>query len=344
MLLYIHIPFCDSKCHYCAFNSYVDKFHLKHQYMRSLSAQLQNELQRIKAQSIQTLFIGGGTPSTIAPELYAPIFSYLKPYLAPHAEITTEVNPNSATASWLEGMQKLGINRLSFGVQSFDDKKLKFLGRAHSAKEAKEAITRAKILGFSNISIDLIYDTIMDTKELLMRDLETFFSFELTHLSAYSLTIEAQTKFEHKRVSHYNEKLAKAFIHTINTNGFKQYEISNFGKVCQHNVGYWKYHEYLGIGSGAVGFQGNQRLYPHKDIERYIREPLYQQKEYLSTESITTEKVLLGLRSYLGVPKSLCNQNRAQMLLDEGKLIEKDNRYYNLDFFLADEIALFLLS
>ena len=200
MLLYIHIPFCDSKCSYCAFNSYVDKFHLKEAYMKALLTQLEYELQRFDAKphSIETLFIGGGTPSTIAPKLYEPIFKLLKPYLACGSEITSEANPNSATYEWLSGMWELGVNRISFGVQSFNAQKLKLLNRAHSNSQAKEAILNAQKVGFKNISLDLIYATLGDTKELLTHDLETAFSLPINHISAYALTIEEGTVFESK--------------------------------------------------------------------------------------------------------------------------------------------------
>ena len=145
MLLYIHIPFCDSKCSYCAFNSYVDKFHLKESYMKALEVQLVYELERFLAStnSIESVFIGGGTPSTISPKLYEPIFERLKPYLACGIEITSEANPNSATKEWLHGMWELGVNRISFGVQSFNREKLKLLNRSHTPTQALDAINNA---------------------------------------------------------------------------------------------------------------------------------------------------------------------------------------------------------
>ena len=135
MLLYIHIPFCDSKCSYCAFNSYVDKFSQRERYMDALNVQLDFELKRFEVNSsnlIETVFIGGGTPSTVDPIFYTGIFDTIRPFLAPNAEITSEANPNSATSEWLKGMYALGVNRISFGVQSFNDEKLKILGRAHN--------------------------------------------------------------------------------------------------------------------------------------------------------------------------------------------------------------------
>ncbi|MDP2893973.1 MAG: radical SAM family heme chaperone HemW, partial [Sulfurimonas sp.] len=200
MLLYIHIPFCDSKCSYCAFNSYVDKFHLKEIYMEALCTQLQFEIKRfsVTPKSIESLFIGGGTPSTVSPKLYEKLFSMLDPYLAKNIEITSEANPNSATLEWLEGMFALGVNRISFGVQSFNKEKLRILNRAHNASQAEEAILNAQKVGYKNISLDLIYATLGDTKELLENDLLRAFSLPINHLSAYALTIEEGTPFESK--------------------------------------------------------------------------------------------------------------------------------------------------
>ncbi|HAC71351.1 MAG TPA: coproporphyrinogen III oxidase family protein, partial [Arcobacter skirrowii] len=152
MLLYIHIPFCDSKCFYCAFNSYTSKSNLKENYMKALKIQLENNINRHlrdKNRKLKTVFIGGGTPSTIKPSLFKDIFDLLKPYIEDSCEITSEANPNSATQDWLQGMYDLGVNRISFGVQSFDDKKLKTLGRNHNRDNAIKAIQNAKCIGFN---------------------------------------------------------------------------------------------------------------------------------------------------------------------------------------------------
>ena len=349
MLLYIHIPFCDSKCSYCAFNSYVDKFHLKEQYMKALQTQLQYELKRFKATkgSIETLFIGGGTPSTIMPKLYAPIFKLLKPYLACGIEITSEANPNSATKEWLSGMWNLGVNRISFGVQSFDDKKLKLLNRAHSAQDAKTAIITAKEVGFKNISLDLIYATINDTKKLLQNDIKTAFSLPINHLSAYALTIEEGTPFETKpQMSKESLELTSWIFDKIKSNGFEQYEISNFGKYRSlHNLGYWEYKDYIGIGSGAVGKLNNERFYPTSTLEDYIKNPLNIKTELLSDEDIKTEKLFLGFRSCVGISEDILTdyeKQRVQILVKEKKLYFKNSRFYNINYLLADELTLFL--
>jgi oxygen-independent coproporphyrinogen-3 oxidase len=351
MLLYIHIPFCDSKCSYCAFNSYVDKFHLKEHYMLALQTQLMYELKRFdaKEKSIQTLFIGGGTPSTVSPELYEPIFKLLKPYFAPNIEMTSEANPNSASYAWLLGMYKLGINRISFGVQSFNEEKLKLLNRAHSPKQAKEAIINASKIGFKNLSLDLIYATLGDTKELLLQDLNTAFKLPINHLSAYALTIEEGTPFERKpHMAKEKLSLTTWLFKEIEKRGFSQYEISNFGSYrSRHNLGYWLYEDYIGVGSGAVGKLGTQRFYPTSNLEEYIKNPLNIQSESLSIEDKKLEQFFLGLRSCVGIKEEIMSQEelkRAQLLFTEKKLDFFENTFYNKDFLLSDEIALFLSS
>jgi oxygen-independent coproporphyrinogen-3 oxidase len=350
-MLYIHIPFCDSKCSYCAFNSYVDKFHLKQEYIDALVKQLTFELTKFntKKKSITTLFIGGGTPSTISPHLYKKLFEKIRPYLSPDAEITSEVNPNSATKEWLVGMKELGVNRLSFGVQSFNDDKLKLLNRAHNASQAKEAIIQASKVGFKNISLDIIYATYGDTKELLFHDLQESFKLPINHLSAYALTIEDGTAFEGKpQMSQETLKLTSWLFKEIEAHGFEQYEISNFGSYkSKHNLGYWKYVDYIGLGSGAVGKKNKQRFYPTTDIDEYIKNPLNIRTEELSQEDIKIEKIFLGLRSIVGVKKSILSKDELQktkILVDEKKMYVKNDIFYNFDYLLADEIALFITS
>lgn len=351
MLAYIHIPYCDSKCHYCSFNSYVDKFDTRVDYMQALHRQLSFELERFKAgkQSIKTLFIGGGTPSTVAPELYAPIFELLEPYMQKDAEITTEANPNSATNAWLKGMKDLGVNRVSFGVQSFDKDKLKALNRAHSPEQAKESVLTAKELGFEHLSLDLIYNYRGDTKTLLENDIKQAFKLPIDHISAYELTIEDGTKFSSTpEVRQDDENMAFFVADEIKKLGFKHYEISNFGTYqSSHNKGYWKLENYIGAGAGAVGFLRDKRFYPQTDIERYIHDPLNITEEHLTADELLTEKIFLGLRSCIGVEKSILSDamiQNAQFLCTEGKLKCNETHFYNKNFFLSDELVLFILN
>ncbi len=350
MLAYLHIPYCDSKCHYCSFNSYVDKFDTRADYMKALHTQLSFELERFGAKegSITTLFIGGGTPSTVAPELYVPIFELLTPYLEKNAEITTEANPNSATEAWLSGMKALGVNRVSFGVQSFDEKKLKALNRAHTPTQAKEAIQTAKKLGFEHLSLDLIYNYKGDSKALLESDIKQAFALPVDHISAYELTIEDGTKFSSTpEVRQENEDLAFFVTKQIEKRGFKAYEISNFGTYqSRHNKGYWEIKDYIGAGAGAVGFLKDTRFYPQTDIESYINTPLQITEEHLTTEELLTEKIFLGLRSAVGIEKSILSgkmRKNADILCEEKKLHTDKTHYYNDNFFLSDELALFML-
>ena len=245
--------------------------------MEALHQQLHFELERFKAQkeSIETLFIGGGTPSTVSPELYEPLFKLLKPYLKKDAEITTEANPNSATSAWMEGMKSLGVNRISFGVQSFDTQKLQALNRAHTPTQAKEAIIEAHNLGIKHLSLDLIYNYQNDTKTLLHSDIVQAFDLPIDHISAYELTIEDGTKFSQTpEARQENETLAFYVAEEIKKRGFTHYEISNFGSYqSRHNKGYWELKDYIGAGAGAVGFLQDRRFYPQNDIHAYISNP-----------------------------------------------------------------------
>lgn len=319
--------------------------------MQALFTQLAFELKRfgVKEKSIETLFIGGGTPSTVDPLLFAPIFELLHPYLQDEAEITTEANPNSASKTWLEGMAKLGVNRVSFGVQSFDADKLKALNRAHNPEQAKQAILDAESLGIKHISLDLIYNYQGDTRSLLLNDIETAFALPIDHLSAYELTIEDGTKFSATpEVRQDDENLAFFVSEQIEKKGFKAYEISNFGTYqSRHNQGYWEIKNYIGAGAGAVGFLDDRRFYPLTGIEAYIANPLQISEEVLSPEELLTERIFLGLRCSLGIQKSVLSQKmqeRAQLLCEKKKLSEDATHYYNENFFLADELALFILE
>ncbi len=317
--------------------------------MEALSVQLELELKRfdVKSREIESIFIGGGTPSTVTPKLYKKIFDTLKPYFADNIEITSEANPNSATRDWLEGMHALGVNRISFGVQSFDKEKLKILNRAHTAAQAKEAVLNAKEIGFENLSLDLIYATLGDTKELLAHDIKTAFSLPINHLSAYALTIEEGTPFETKpHMSKEKIFLTSWLFGEIENFGFSQYEISNFGSYRSvHNLGYWEYKDYIGLGSGAVGKLDLERYYPTSSVEGYIKNPLNIKTESLTPEDKKMEQIFLGLRSCAGIAKNILSQDelkRAELLVEEKKLIIKNDTFYNKEYLLADEIALFI--
>jgi len=318
--------------------------------MKSLKLQLQYELKK-QNKIVETIFIGGGTPSCVDALEYKEVIEIIKPYMAKNIEITIEANPNSATFEWLNKIYEIGINRVSFGVQSFDDEKLNFLGRNHNKKQAIEAINNASKIGFKNINMDIIYDTSLDTKELLDNDLSIIKSLPINHISAYSLTLEEGTKFYNKSsVKIENENLANYLFKRLGEFGFSQYEISNFAlnndARSKHNLGYWEYKEYLGIGCGAVGCINNKRFYGIKDVQQYINTPLeYEEIEPLSSDDIVLEKILLGFRSEVGVPINILSKKqkvKLQQLIDDNKVILKDDKIYNNDYMLADELALYL--
>jgi oxygen-independent coproporphyrinogen-3 oxidase len=324
--------------------------------MAALHRQLRYDLDRLGARtgSIETVFIGGGTPSTVDPHLYAPIFETLRPYLVDDAEITAEANPNSATHAWLSGMYDLGVTRISFGVQSFDADKLTFLGRAHSPEQARRAVMTAAAIGYAHLSLDLIYNVAGDTPDRLAQEIDAALALPIDHLSAYELTIEEGTPFAATPDARQTDDALAFFVaETITRRGFTHYEISNFGTYqSRHNLGYWQLRDYIGAGAGAVGFVaaaqgGARRYYPPTDIDAYIRNPLDYRHETIGADELLTERIFLGLRSRVGIVRSLLPEavrDRADVLVEAGKLTATPTRYHNPDFFLADEIALFLMG
>ena len=319
--------------------------------MQSVVKQFEHEAKRfnLEKNSLKTVFIGGGTPSTVSPELYIPFFKKISKYFDKDIEITTEANPNSASLSWIKEMKEFGINRVSFGVQSFDDDKLQYLGRNHTAKSAIKAIEYAYLAGIKNISIDLIHDTKIESKKLLENDIKTAKKLPINHISSYALTIEKGTKFYDTNVkAKENTPDMIWFYEEIEKDGFPRYEVSNFGKyICRHNVGYWEHKDYIGIGAGAVGFKKNERFYPYRNIGKYIQNPIFFDSEKLSKEELKEEKIFLGLRSIVGFDKKILSKKeslKVDILIKEKKVTEKNGKIYNLDYLLSDEIALFILD
>ncbi|MBS4275280.1 radical SAM family heme chaperone HemW [Campylobacter vulpis] len=353
MYFYIHIPFCESKCHYCSFTS-LKKKDYEEAYFNALIKDIEFQIFHFKLakSSIKTLFIGGGTPSVVEAKYYEKLFQVLTPFLKEKAEISCEANPNSSNFNWLKAMKELGINRLSFGVQSFNETKLKFLGRIHSQQAIFKSLENAQKAGFNNVNLDLIYDTKLDTKKMLEYELLHLEKIKplIKHLSAYHLSIEENTAFA-KRF-HYKKNasnLMRFFIKGIENLGFKQYEISNFSKnkPCLHNLAYWQGQSYLAAGLSGVGFYENQRFYTHKSLQAYIKEPCFRNIEKLNLEDLNLERLFLGLRSVVGVKEkdlSSAQKVRANLLLKAKKLQFERGRYFNKNFLLSDELALFISS
>lgn len=342
-MLYIHIPFCSSKCPYCAFNSFATSFDGK-KYIDAVIKQIFHDIKKFNFKEFSSIYIGGGTPSVLDADLYIYLLKTIDNFIRSDAEITIEANPNSVSFEWLEKVKKAGVNRVSFGVQSFDKSKLKLLGRKHSRSDGVAAIKNAKDAGFAEINIDLIYGVKGDTKELLSSDLREAKECGATHISAYTLIIEENTPFEKRpELSSENIDLIRWFAGEIESAGYPRYEVAAYGKKRSiHNMGYWAKKDYLGAGAGAVGTVGKVRYEPYKDPDRYISDPIYKDIENLTDSDIKIEKIMLGIRSKVGVPLDLIDKYKLDLLLKEKKIYIEDGYAKATDLFLADEIALFI--
>ena len=256
--LYIHYPWCVKKCPYCDFNSHEGE--IQNDYIKALLKDLDNELKYLKNRKIHSIFIGGGTPSLMSVSDISELFDGLNErlLLSKNIEITLEANPGTFEVEKFAQFRESGINRLSIGVQSFNNNQLKFLGRIHSGEEATQAISEAKKVGFDNINIDLMYGLKDQTIELCIEDLMSAINLSPSHISFYQLTLEPNTLFAtyppklplEKKIWDMGEKGAALLIE----NGFRQYEVSAYGeRPSQHNINYWEFGDYIGIGAGAHG-------------------------------------------------------------------------------------------
>jgi oxygen-independent coproporphyrinogen-3 oxidase len=352
-VIYAHIPFCRSKCPYCGFNSFAAPNPPQKAYIASLIRQFEADRKLRETDRFDSLYIGGGDPSVFAAASFEPFFKKVSPYLREGAEITIEANPSSLTLDWAKTMRLYGVNRISVGVQSFDDCKLKFLGRAHDAAQAKAALANANAAGFEQISVDFIYGAAIDTQAALLNDLKTAKNLGATHVSAYCLTIEENTPFFAKPDLALNDcDLEREFSRAIEEAGYPRYEVSNYGKrISRHNLGYWEGRGYLGLGAGAVGFvrreEGAFRYSPNADWRSYISDPLGKTTEIIDRAVLDDERLMLGLRCFAGFDAGALSQKeaiKADYLVERGLLNKGADRYYNADFWLSDEIWLHIKS
>lgn len=347
MTLYIHIPFCSSKCGYCTFNSYAKQDHLKAYYIQSLLKDLAYQLKQ-NQEKITSIFFGGGTPNSIDAIFYERIFEtiYKNATLDKSCEITAEANPDLITLSWCENLKKLGLNRISIGVQSFFQDKLIFLQRSHNYKEIAQKIDLVAKSGIENISIDLIYDTPQDNPRRIQKEIKQASNLPINHISAYSLSIEeGSTLYKIHQSNPQQNSFFEEIRENLKNHHFLQYEVSNYsrGYKVSHNLSYWSGDQYIGCGAGGIGRIKDYRLYPHSNISNYIKEPLKRKKEFLHQKDFRTESIFLGLRCELGVKLDLLDEKKVKILVNEKKCYIKNNHLIAKDYFLADEIALWLL-
>ena len=282
LALYIHFPWCEKKCPYCDFNSHQIREGVgaksgfdEERYINALIGDLETELPGIWGRQVHSIFIGGGTPSLLSAQGMDRLLSAIRARinLEPDAEITMEVNPGSVEAEKLAGFAKAGINRVSLGIQSFQDEQLKALGRIHNGAEAKRAIEIA-LQHFKSVNLDLMYGLPMQTLEDAKRDVETALSFNTPHLSFYNLTLEPNTYFASFPPKLPKEEVIDAIfdqnLDLLSNAGYKRYEVSAYAKPgmeCKHNLNYWRFGDYIGIGAGAHG----KVSFPDK-ITRQVRE------------------------------------------------------------------------
>ncbi len=264
LALYIHIPWCVKKCPYCDFNSHGQKAELPvADYIAALTRDLEQDLPLVWGRSISSVFFGGGTPSLFSGAAIGEILSMANSRLrfAPNCEITLECNPGTVEYDRFESYLAAGVNRLSFGVQSFDDGCLERLGRIHDAERARAAVISAQDAGFANINLDLMYALPQQSLAMALNDVEQAIALNPQHLSHYQLTLEPNTLFAAKPPAGIPEMddawdMQEACIARMTEAGFSQYEVSAYareGRRCQHNLNYWTYGDYLGIGAGAHG-------------------------------------------------------------------------------------------
>jgi oxygen-independent coproporphyrinogen-3 oxidase len=325
--LYIHIPFCKSKCPYCNFSSSVGSNRLIEHYLKALTIELNNCQKDLYAGLPQTIYIGGGTPSIIPSENISKIVERL--ISDNTVEFTIEANPESIQKSWLNEIRKSGVNRLSIGIQSLDDRILYNLGRLHTTKEAISSIEMAQQAGYSNISVDLMFGVPEQTMEIWKHTLEKVIELKPDHISCYSLGIEEGTKYYSMlkkgelKIPDENEtaNMYLFMIERLEREGFIWYEISNFalpGKECKHNQVYWNLTPYLGAGASAHSYDGHMRRWNEADPEIYINKILRQNdatagSEILNESNRICEMILLSLRTNKGLNlteiKSLLHEN-----------------------------------
>ena len=318
--IYIHIPFCKQACSYCDFH-FSTKLTNKKSVLSAIEKELKLRSNYLGQELVDTIYLGGGTPSLLSEiELQSIFQTVLNNYtVSDHAEITLEANPDDLTKVKLQELKQTPINRLSIGVQSFFEEDLRFMNRAHNAKEAVTSIQNAKEVGFDNLSIDLIFGSQTTSNEMWQRNLSIFFDLGINHLSAYSLTVEEKTALAHNIAKGKVENIDDEKNYTqylilqnaIKENGFEQYELSNYcidESYSKHNTSYWQNKKYLGIGPSAHSFNGMSRQWNVKNNTLYTKAinegNSYFEKEELSEIDRYHEYLITSLRTKWGVDVS----------------------------------------
>lgn len=352
--IYVHIPFCVKKCNYCDFNSFCASSEAQNIYTDSLVNEIKSfgKAKKIKADSV---FLGGGTPTLLSEENLEKIITAIKENitLLPDTEFTTECNPKTANLRKFRLLKDLGVNRLSLGVQSMDDKILKTLGRCHNLKDFMECYASARVAGFENINFDLMFAVPDQTEKIWHKTLKDAIKFEPDHISAYGLQLEEGTYFYENQGSYKfpdddtNRRMYEFLVEFLKQKGYNRYEISNFSKKgfeSRHNLKYWDLTEYVGFGLGSSSFFEGARYQNPEIMADYLDfadnfEPLWEKSEKESQNDLISEFMFLGLRlekgvnnldfkekfgkSFFEIYKKEIDQNTKN-----GLLIKENNRIY----------------
>ena len=341
--LYIHIPFCDHICSYCDFTKlfYFEKY--EEEYLNSLI----KEIESYHINKVNTLYFGGGTPTALSDAGFERILTFAKQFLSDDYEFTVEANVENLTESKLLIMKNAGVNRLSIGVQSTNDKLLKEIGRNHTFKDARDVISLAKGLGFTNINIDLIYGFKHQSLRQLKKDLANFLELDIDHISIYSLIIEPGSILYTKGVKEQKENSSRKFyeliLKTLRKNGYERYEVSNFArnkKNSRHNMVYWKNQEYYGCGLGASGFVNGIRYTNTKSLREYNNFNFVKEKSHVSPNENLEYFLITNFRMEQGFSRSEFKEKFGKDFAEMFK--DKINRFFltNLIDITDDRIRL----
>lgn len=340
--LYVHIPFCEKKCDYCDFVSYCTSTDVKLQYINDLKKEIYLQAEKYKDVEVDSIFIGGGTPSNLPNGAIYSILSsiYTSFKVCVDAEITIECNPNSLTIAKLQEYKKAKINRLSIGLQCYNNKLLKLIGRLHTTTDFDNAVKFAELIGFKNISADLILGVPKQKLHHIKRELKHLLKLGINHISAYSLIVEQNTKLAKNLDANIyklpSEKIQlKMLNYTANylqKNGLERYEVSNFAKQgyeSKHNLKYWTNQQYLGLGVVSSSYIDNKRWKNTNNLQEYAKQfengQLEQQElEVLDKQSQSEERIMLSLRTNVGLDvKQFKSDFNIDLLQTKSKIIQK---------------------
>jgi oxygen-independent coproporphyrinogen-3 oxidase len=314
--LYLHIPFCKQACHYCDFH-FSTNFRNKKEVVDAICKEIELQQNYLSNKKLNSIYFGGGTPSLLNESELTQIFETISKYFSSDAqtEITLEANPDDLNIEKLQLVKRLGINRLSIGIQSFNDEHLRYMNRSHTAQEAQNCIKDARQMGFESLTIDLIYGIPSPNHASWKKDLEICVALELPHISSYCLTIEDKTAFGHwlkkGKIKAIDDDFAveqfELLVNTLQKNKYQHYEISNFAlkdSYSQHNSNYWKKGAYLGVGPSAHSYNGESRQYNIANNRQYVLKisegKIPCQIEVLTHKDHINEYIMTSLRTQWG--------------------------------------------